>query len=579
MAVLKKHIGIGIFPVLAAALAVATLVPFAATVLLWRFAYAGNAQWALGLAQIRTALDGATQLFLNEGDFGGAEPPPEAVARLKLLLNGPVVKVRLGPAAASEAKAVLSSIVPGASLTYSSGVAYDAGGSICGAMNSDGSWSLEGAEFVGAFGRAWDSLSEHARRELANGNPSVQVTRDSSKAVIRVGSSGYIWAISAVRSAGDRSYELLHPQMEAVEVSRLRNSRGEAIGANIASMLGRLGKSGDPGVVRYDYSWRNPEDSRERRKMVLMRYLPRWDLVLCAGLYEDEYFLPADAAQDMFVLLVASIGAASLAAAFLFARRISGVLESLAAFSRNVAEGGRALPAPALSGILEFDSLGASLRDMDERIVHRETALRKELEEKRALVEEVHHRVKNNLAVMAGIISLQLEGPESPEAREALEILHARINSMSLVYQQLIGTDEYASLPFDEYLRGLLAFHQGSLVGNRRMAARDERIEVVRVPLEIAVPLGLVVNELVSNAFRHGAAAERGQPFQVSLQEEGGFLQFRIIDDGPGLGNGHVEKTGLLLVRALSAQIKAEFRLESPIGPTGGTRAELRVPL
>lgn len=579
MRISKKRSGIGIFSVLAAALAGATLIPFAATLLLWRFAYAGNAQWALGLAQIRTALDGAAQLFLTEGDFVGVEPPPETVARLKLLLNGPIVKLRIGPSTDAEASAALSSLVPGHALSLSSGVVRDANGIVCGAVLPDGSWNLDGAPIVGEFGRVWDSHSESGRRGLANGNPSVQVVRDSAKAVIRVGSSGYIWAISAAPSAGERSFEVYHPQIEAVEVTRLTNSRGDAIGANIASMLGRLAASADPGVVRYDYTWRNPEDSRERKKMVLMRYLDRWDLVLCAGLYEDEYFQPAQAAQAMFFLMVALIGSASLAAAFLFARRISGALESLASFSRAAAEGGNAPPAPALSGILELDSLGASLRDMDERILHREAALRKELEDKRALVEEVHHRVKNNLAVMAGIISLQASSSESPEARAVLEILHTRINSMALVYQQLISADEFASLPFDEYVRGLLAFHHGALRGNGRTVVRDERIEAVRVPLGIAVPLGLAVNELISNAFRHGAAEDRPHSIRVDLIRESDVLRFSIRDNGPGMEDRAVEKTGLLLVRALSSQIKAEFRLESPDGPSEGTQAVLSVPM
>jgi len=578
MSVERKKNGKSIFSLLALVLLCATLIPLLASLLVWRFEYSGNSNRALGLAQIRNALDGATQLLKMNSDFDGRQPDRDSVARLKRFLNGPVSRIRIGQATGDEAATALRRLLPDDGLVFADTTILDASGTMRGSRNSDGSWLLTDAGLVRKAASAWDHLDEAERRTLANGRVSVQVSRDSSESVIRVGSTGYIWAISAAVQQGTSCFEVFHPQMEAVEVTKFVNSRGEKVGAEIASLRGRLKSDLNDEVFRYDYFWKNPEDLRERKKIVLMRYIEPWNLVLCAGLYEDEYFLPARTAETMFFLLILLIGCITLVFSFHFTGRISRALNTLANFSRLTAEAEGSVHSLARTGIHELDFLGGTMSDMEEKIIARERALKKELNERSILVEEVNHRVKNNLAVLAGIINLQRDGAVSEESKTLLSLLHSRVNSMALVYQQLIGANEFADLPFDQYIQGILAYHQSSRCVAIKPVARRVYLESINIKLDIAVPFGLIVNELVSNTYQHGLSKHRSPEVVVEFARDAGDLVFSISDNGEGVQPMPQEKTGFLLIRTLCSQLHGTFTLLSPADAAGGTLATVRVP-
>jgi two-component sensor histidine kinase len=565
-----------LFSLLAVALLGATCIPLLLSVLLWRLEYSGNSNWALGLAQIQVSLDGATELLRIHRPAAAGEADPATLAALRLYLNGPVVKVRVGPAPVPDAEAALANLLPGAGLSLHASGIVDPAGVLRGERNPDGSWSLLDEALVREAGTAWDSLDEGYHRALANQRAPIRMIRDGSRAVLRVGSTGYIWAISAAVDPSSPCFEVFHPQLEGVDVSMSVNHRGERVGFEIASLRGALGTRPAGELVRYDYYWKNPEDPADRKKVVLMRHLPEWDLVLCAGLYEDEYFQPARAAESMFVILVAAIGAITLGVSFAFAVKLSSALNTLADYSRSTAAAAGAVHSLRRTGIRELDSLAASMSYMEGRIIEREHALKKELEQKTVLVEEVHHRVKNNLAVLASIINLQRDGSLGAEADQVLSLLQGRINSMAQVYQQLIGANEFVDLPFDDYLLSILAYYQSSRPGAIQETSRKTRLEPIRLKLEIALPLGLIANELISNAYRHGLPPGRAPSLAVSFSRDGEDFLLAVSDNGDGLPPDCRERMGLTLVRALCAQLRGSVEIRN--SPDGGTVAEVRIP-
>jgi len=557
----------------------ATLLPLAATLLLWRFVYSADATTSLGLSQIRDALDGTAALLESYPPVASLIRDSSSFAQVRRLVNGPIASLRLGDAGPAEVEAALASFLGQAALKASGDAIADASGARVGSRKADGTWSLDEPGWVARCAALWDGASEEERRRLANAPVYIRAERDITKAVLRVGRAGYIWAITSGYAPGKPAFELLHPQIEAVDVEELANAAGERIGVEISRLRGLLGTERENELVRYDYAWKNPGDRGERRKITLLRYLPDSGIVVCAGLYEDEYFLPAQAASLFFVAMVLAIGAITIALLLGILRRVNGALAELTRFSESTAAALGPVSEPPRSGIRELDILAAAMVGMEGQILARQGALEVEIEEKNALLQEVHHRVKNNLSVLASIVSLQLDEAEGEDVRAVLSRTRGRIASMAQAYQQLVESGEYSRIPFDEYLRDLLAYYQCSVGPGRPRVARSERLEPCRLRMELAVPLGLIAQELVANAYEHGASSLREPAIEVSLLLEGDSAIIEVADNGEGVPEGAAERTGLLLVRLLSAQIGAELSILAHGGPLGGARARVAAPL
>ncbi len=208
-----------------------------------------------------------------------------------------------------------------------------------------------------------------------------------------------------------------------------------------------------------------------------------------------------------------------------------------------------------------------SVRDLTERR-RQEDALRRSLAEKTTLVQEVHHRVKNNLQVISSLVSLQSARVDSPEVRAALAATSARIQSVALVHQLLYASDELAAIDLHDYLLSLTRSLQGSMGPDVRI---DTSGEPVVVTVERASPVGLVVNELLLNAAKHGRDSEGRCRVEVSVRSVGEQVQISVRDHGPGyvVGNGRAGSMGQTLIRALCRQLRAELSYDAPTDGAG----------
>ncbi|WP_192499179.1 sensor histidine kinase [Skermanella pratensis] len=208
--------------------------------------------------------------------------------------------------------------------------------------------------------------------------------------------------------------------------------------------------------------------------------------------------------------------------------------------------------------------------------------LRKALDERSLLLREVYHRVKNNLQVIDGMIAIQALGWDGSPTEELLNDLRRRINALGLVHQQLMTSDDLATFdirPFLEELRGNLSTLGG---GARHGIDISIEADALRVDLDFAIPLGLIVTELVQNALKHAFPDGDGRKIQVRLRRcvDGGLL-LSVHDNGRGGSSGASHGTtlaskglGLSIVRALVVQLEGEMT----ISEVGGTRVEVRMP-
>jgi len=185
----------------------------------------------------------------------------------------------------------------------------------------------------------------------------------------------------------------------------------------------------------------------------------------------------------------------------------------------------------------------------------RTAQLRQALADKDVLLREIHHRVKNNLQVIASLLALQSSAAR-PEVRPAFDESRQRIRSMGLVHELLYQSEELASIDFAEYLRRVADSVSNSF------GAHDVELVVrapgVRLDVDAAVPCGLIVNELVTNSFKH-AFPDRSGRIVVSVTLDHDDVLLEVCDDGIGLPASFQLDTartlGLQIVNALSHQL------------------------
>jgi PAS domain S-box-containing protein len=238
---------------------------------------------------------------------------------------------------------------------------------------------------------------------------------------------------------------------------------------------------------------------------------------------------------------------------------------------------GEAIPTETAVSLLDADLHGGTktallvLRDLRERL-RLEAALRGSLAEKDTLLREVHHRVKNNLQIVSSLVNMQADRLTDTAAREALVECSDRVRAMSLVHQVLYGGDELGSVPLDAYTRSLAHHLQGSLDPR---CAITFRLAPVRVSLEDAVPCGLILNELVTNAIKYGRLPDGGCALEIALTLRDEGFELCVLDDGPGFAlpvpHGSL---GVQLIHALARQLGGALTT-SP--RTDAARASARV--
>jgi two-component sensor histidine kinase len=197
--------------------------------------------------------------------------------------------------------------------------------------------------------------------------------------------------------------------------------------------------------------------------------------------------------------------------------------------------------------------------------------LRASLREKEVLLQEVHHRVKNNLQVISSLISLQLRPIKDPVSREALQACPARVQSISLIHAMLYQSRDYANVPFSQYARELAGniFHAVGTDPGR--ISLDLAIDEVMLPVDKAIPCGLILNELITNALKHGFPNDRRGSVRVELGRAGqDQLRLSVEDNGvgmaPGLETGQIGSLGMHLISALAEQLGAEFEMSGDHG-------------
>lgn len=206
--------------------------------------------------------------------------------------------------------------------------------------------------------------------------------------------------------------------------------------------------------------------------------------------------------------------------------------------------------------------------------LHRsEARIRALLEEKETILKETHHRVKNYLSSVTGLLSLQASSLRVGPVAEALKETEGRVKSMALLYDKLYVSSSFRSISAASFIPDLVR----EVAANVPCAAKVDasaKVEAVVLDAKTMRAVGILVNELVTNALKHAFAGRAEGRIEVGLARSGDDVLVTVADDGVGLsgGGGEPEGFGLALVAMLVAQLEGELSVER----SGGTEYTLR---
>ncbi len=217
------------------------------------------------------------------------------------------------------------------------------------------------------------------------------------------------------------------------------------------------------------------------------------------------------------------------------------------------------------SGVPIFDSANQfqGYRGMDRDITERKLAedkIKASLQEKETLLKEIHHRVKNNLQIISSLLRLQSRHIEDRQTMDLVSESQNRVRSMALVHEQLYQSSNLAEVDLQKYIRNLTSNLLRSYSINSCQIHLTINVEPIALGVDLAIPCGLIINELISNCLKYAFSGRRKGEIRVSLHssEKNSFI-LAIKDDGVGLPDNldlHTTNTlGLQLVRRLTKQL------------------------
>jgi len=219
----------------------------------------------------------------------------------------------------------------------------------------------------------------------------------------------------------------------------------------------------------------------------------------------------------------------------------------------------------------------AQLRlDLQRRIAWTENSLH----DKEILLKEIHHRVKNNLQIISSLLNLQAQVVQDPSARSALQDSQMRVRSMALIHEKLYQSENLSQILLGSYIKSLTGnlFHSYQKdIGKINLVVQAQEIIT---GIDYALPIGLILNELISNSLKHAFPGNRCGEIGIALQREiGNTVLLRYYDTGVGLPEGFnlqaSKSLGTRLIYSLAMQLNAEIEVFNH----AGVKFDLRLPI
>lgn len=424
---------------------------------------------------------------------------------------------------------------------------------------------------------------------------------------VKVGESGYMYLFNG------KMEMLLHPNLAGADFGKLINPvSGNPILKDLALAAQRPDQP-------FDYLWEKlPEHPGQFTfwKRSYVAYYQPLDWYIGSSVYFEEKKHSASALTRKLLWLSLAFLGVALILALLLSKSLTLPLRRLIRSAQELRIDGREEIKIPVSGPLETRELGQILEQMISSIrkavtereellttlersnlalkdanlrLEEEISVRRQaeakitaaLEEKEVLLREIHHRVKNNMAVIIGLLGLQASHISDPRLRGALEDSRRRVKAMAIIHESLYRSESMAEISLQTYTKNLVGILQQAMVGPSASAEIVVEAEEMRLGIDQAVPFGLILNELVTNALKYafpdrrkgliGIRVFRASPLEAVLE---------VRDNGVGLPPGFSGSSpDTLGMRIISLLVERQLEGSWTVANDAGARFTIRWPL
>lgn len=188
-----------------------------------------------------------------------------------------------------------------------------------------------------------------------------------------------------------------------------------------------------------------------------------------------------------------------------------------------------------------------------------------DIKDKEILLAEVYHRVKNNLSVVSSLINLQMNTIDHEYTKNALMDCKNRVNSMAMIHQKFYEGKNYSKIDFKAYIEALVSEIKFAYnIKNKKIAVESFIDPELNFDLNVAIPCGIILNELISNSFKHAFSNQESGKIEVFIEREKNLFLMRVLDNGAGFNyKDKIESSnslGLILIQSLSEQLDGDFQ-------------------
>lgn len=224
----------------------------------------------------------------------------------------------------------------------------------------------------------------------------------------------------------------------------------------------------------------------------------------------------------------------------------------------------------AILGLMAF--MFFRVQSKNRQINKQNDIITKALGEKEILLKEIHHRVKNNLQVISSLLGMQSRSIKDAKAKEAILEGKTRVHSMSLIHQNLYQKDNLTGIEMKEYLSKLSKNLYETYSLDRDTITLDTDIDNIKLDVETVIPIGLIVNELITNSLKYAFPNNVEGKINITLKEQDNQLVLTVTDNGIGLSEDvlvkKVDSFGHSLIRAFRKKLDAELNIRNQNGTT-----------
>jgi len=203
-------------------------------------------------------------------------------------------------------------------------------------------------------------------------------------------------------------------------------------------------------------------------------------------------------------------------------------------------------------------------QEMNDQLVQNNEQLEKLIGEKEVLLKEIHHRVKNNLQVITSLLSLQSSFIKDSSSKALFRYSQYRINSMAMIHEMLYQSDNISEIDYSKYADKLINNLVVSMKGSENNIDINIDVKDVFINIDTAIPLGLMINEITTNAFKYGIPDQKKGSFHLKMSRIGPInYKMEIGDDGPGFSEDinfrSSSSLGLMLIHKLAIQLNGNI--------------------